>query len=119
MIQKAERAIQKKNMFLSNMSHEVRTPLNAIVGFSAVLASDDDSFDEESRKEFCEIIKVNSFQLLKLINDILDFSDFENDNITFNIRPYDAVKLCREASEQCLLLVNLKWNYVMIPNFLN
>lgn len=63
------------------------------------LASDDDSFDEESRKEFCEIIKVNSFQLLKLINDILDFSDFENDNITFNIRPYDAVKLCREASE--------------------
>lgn len=73
MIQKAERAIQKKNMFLSNMSHEVRTPLNAIVGFSAVLSSDDDSFDEDSRKEFCEIIKVNSFQLLKLINDILDF----------------------------------------------
>ena len=79
MIQKAERAIKKKNMFLSNMSHEVRTPLNAIVGFSAVLSSDDDSFDEDSRKEFCEIIKVNSFQLLKLINDILDFSDFEND----------------------------------------
>lgn len=99
MIQKAERAIQKKNMFLSNMSHEVRTPLNAIVGFSAVLASDDDSFDEGSRKEFCEIIKVNSFQLLKLINDILDFSDFESDNITFNIHPYDAVKLCREATE--------------------
>jgi len=99
MIQKAERAIKKKNMFLSNMSHEVRTLLNAIVGFSAVLSSDDDSFDEDSRKEFCEIIKVNSFQLLKLINDILDFSDFENDNITFNIRPYDAVKLCKEVVE--------------------
>ena len=99
MIQKAERAIKKKNMFLSNMSHEVCTPLNAIVGFSAVLSSDDDSFDEDSRKEFCEIIKVNSFQLLKLINDILDFSDFENDNITFNIRPYDAVKLCKEVVE--------------------
>ena len=99
MIQKAERAIKKKNMFLSNMSHEVRTPLNAIVGFSAVLSSDDDSFDEDSRKEFCEIIKVNSFQLLQLINDILDFSDFENDNITFNIRPYDAVKLCKEVVE--------------------
>ena len=99
MIQKAERAIKKKNMFLSNMSHEVRTPLNAIVGFSAVLSSDDDSFDEDSRKEFCEIIKVNSFQLLKLINDILDFSDFENDNITFNVRPYDAVKLCKEVVE--------------------
>lgn len=99
MIQKAERAIRKKNMFLSNMSHEVRTPLNAIVGFSAVLSSEDESFDEESRKEFCEIIKVNSFQLLKLINDILDYSDFENDNITFHIRPYNAVKLCREVVE--------------------
>mgnify|MGYP001305280623 CR=1 FL=1 len=99
MRRKAENAIRKKNMFLSNMSHEVRTPLNAIVGFSAVLSSDDDSFDEDSRKEFCEIIKVNSFQLLKLINDILDFSDFENDNITFNIRPYDAVKLCKEVVE--------------------
>lgn len=99
MRQKAERAIQRKNMFLSNMSHEVRTPLNAIVGFSAVLTSEDDSFDDDSRKEFCEIIKVNSFQLLKLINDILDISDFENDNIDFNIQTYDAVKLCRETVE--------------------
>ena len=94
MKEKAVQAIQRKNMFLSNMSHEVRTPLNAIVGFSAVLTDDD-----ESRREFSEIIKVNSFQLLKLINDILDFSDFENDNITFNIRTHDAVKLCNEVVE--------------------
>ena len=97
MKEKAVQAIQRKNMFLSNMSHEVRTPLNAIVGFSAVLT--DESFDDESRREFSEIIKVNSFQLLKLINDILDFSDFENDNITFNIRTHDAVKLCNEVVE--------------------
>lgn len=99
MKEKAVQAIQRKNMFLSNMSHEVRTPLNAIVGFSAVLTDEDESFDDESRREFSEIIKVNSFQLLKLINDILDFSDFENDNITFNIRTHDAVKLCDEVVE--------------------
>lgn len=99
MKEKAVQAIQWKNMFLSNMSHEVRTPLNAIVGFSAVLTDEDESFDDESRREFSEIIKVNSFQLLKLINDILDFSDFENDNITFNIRTHDAVKLCNEVVE--------------------
>ena len=99
MKEKAVQAIQRKNMFLSNMSHEVRTPLNAIVGFSAVLTDEDESFDDESRREFSEIIKVNSFQLLKLINDILDFSDFENDNITFNIRTHDAVKLCNEVVE--------------------
>jgi len=94
MKEKAVQAIQRKNM-----SHEVRTPLNAIVGFSAVLTDEDESFDDESRREFSEIIKVNSFQLLKLINDILDFSDFENDNITFNIRTHDAVKLCNEVVE--------------------
>ena len=99
MKEKAVQAIQRKNMFLSNMSHEVRTPLNPIVGFSAVLTDEDESFDDESRREFSEIIKVNSFQLLKLINDILDFSDFENDNITFNIRTHDAVKLCNEVVE--------------------
>ena len=99
MKEKAVQAIQRKNMFLSNMSHEVRTPLNAIVGFSAVLTDEDESFDDESRREFSELIKVNSFQLLKLINDILDFSDFENDNITFNIRTHDAVKLCNEVVE--------------------
>lgn len=99
MKEKAVQAIQRKNMFLSNMSHEIRTPLNAIVGFSAVLTDEDESFDDESRREFSEIIKVNSFQLLKLINDILDFSDFENDNITFNIRTHDAVKLCNEVVE--------------------
>lgn len=99
MKEKAVQAIQRKNMFLSNMSHEVRTPLNAIVGFSAVLTDEDESFDDESRREFSEIIKVNSFQLLKLVNDILDFSDFENDNITFNIRTHDAVKLCNEVVE--------------------
>lgn len=103
MKEKAVQAIQRKNMSLSNMSHEVRTPLNAIVGFSAVLTDEDESFDDESRREFSEIIKVNSFQLLKLINDILDFSDFENDNITFNIRTHDAVKLCNEVVETVMV----------------
>ena len=94
---KAENAIRKKNLFLSNMSHEVRTPLNAIVGFSTLMASEEMEVDEVSRKEFCEIIKVNSYQLLKLINDIIDFSDFDGDNISMNIREYDAVKICHEV----------------------
>lgn len=100
MRRKAENAIRKKNMFLSNMSHEVRTPLNAIVGFSTLLASEEDmGMDDDSRKQACEIIRVNSHQLLKLINDILDLSDFEEDNIHFNMKEYDAVKICYEVIE--------------------
>ena len=99
MTRKAENAIKRKNLFLSNMSHEVRTPLNAIVGFSGLLASEDMDLDAASEKEYCEIIKVNSRQLLNLVNDILDFSDFEGENIKFNIRQSDAVKICKDVIE--------------------
>ena len=106
---KAEGAIRKKNLFLSNMSHEVRTPLNAIVGFSTLLASEEDmGMDEAARKEAAEIIRVNSQQLLKLINDILDLSDFEEDNIQFNIKEYDAVKICNEVVETVKASYQLK-----------
>lgn len=99
MNRKAENAIRKKNLFLSNMSHEVRTPLNAIVGFSTLMASEEIEVDEASRKEYCEIIRINSYQLLKLINDIIDFSDFDEDNISMTIKEQDAVKICREVIE--------------------
>ena len=87
MNRKAENAIRKKNLFLSNMSHEVRTPLNAIVGFSTLMASEEIEVDEVSRKEYCEIIRINSYQLLKLIN------------ISMTIKGQDAVKICREVIE--------------------
>lgn len=99
---KAENAIKRKNLFLSNMSHEVRTPLNAIVGFSGLLASGETEEEEEAQREYCEIIKVNSYQLLKLINDIIDFSDFEEDHIRFNIGKHDAVAICKEVIETML-----------------
>ena len=99
MNRKAENAIRKKNLFLSNLSHEVRTPLNAIVGFSTLMASEEIEVDEVSRKEYCEIIRINSYQLLKLINDIIDFSDFDEDNISMTIKGQDAVKICREVIE--------------------
>ncbi len=100
MRQKAENAIRKKNLFLSNMSHEVRTPLNAIVGFSTLLASEEDmGLDEEGRKEAADIVRVNSQQLLKLINDILDLSDFEEENIHFHIKEHDAVKIAGDVVE--------------------
>lgn len=109
MREKAESAIRKKNLFLSNMSHEVRTPLNAIVGFSTLLASEEDmGMDEEARKEAANIIRVNSQQLLKLINDILDLSDFEEENFHFHIKEHDAVKICNDVVETVRASYNLE-----------
>lgn len=73
--EKAEESDRLKTAFLTNMSHEVRTPLNAIVGFSDLLASP--NTDLESRKEFVEQINLSSNMLVKLIDDIIDISQID------------------------------------------
>ncbi|MEG0794993.1 MAG: ATP-binding protein [Odoribacter sp.] len=72
--QKAEEADRIKSAFLANMSHEIRTPLTAIVGFSELLTETD---DPEEKKNFQEIIQINSGLLLQLTNDVLDLSRME------------------------------------------
>ena len=71
----ADAANQTKSLFLANMSHEIRTPLNGIVGFTKFLSST--TLDEE-QKEFLQIIRKSSEDLLTIINDILDISKIEN-----------------------------------------
>ena len=93
----AEKASRAKTTFLSNMSHDIRTPMNAIVGLTTLL--EHEIHEPEKLQLHIQKIQNSSQHLLGLINDILDFSDFENDNITFNIRTHDAVKLCNEVVE--------------------
>lgn len=59
-----------KSAFIANMSHEVRTPLNAIVGFSGLMAT---ATSEEEKKMYTDIISENNERLLRLVNDILIF----------------------------------------------
>lgn len=77
---KAEEANEETREFLSSISHEVRTPLNSIVGFSAILAALD---DEESSGEYASIIMRNSRLLDALMNNILDLSLLDADKVTF------------------------------------
>ncbi len=64
-----------KSAFLANLSHEVRTPMNAIVGLSSMLS---DELDEETRSELINLINISSDQLLNLIEDVVEISRLEN-----------------------------------------
>lgn len=76
-------ANEAKSSFLANMSHDIRTPMNAIVGFARLLAMETDN--PEKVREFTSKIDASSRHLLGLINDILDMSKIESGKTALNI----------------------------------
>ncbi|MCM1180319.1 MAG: response regulator [Clostridium sp.] len=81
----AQKANRAKSTFLSNMSHDIRTPMNAIVGFTNLASEHIDC--QEQVKEYLEKIKVSGKHLLHLINDILDMSRIESGKIQLEEKP--------------------------------
>lgn len=90
----AEKANQDKTAFIANISHEVRTPLNAIVGFSELLA--EEKYEEEEKKEFASVINKSSEILMNLITDVLDLSRLESSNARLTFQPCDFVACCKD-----------------------
>ena len=84
--QKAQEVETVKNAFLHNMSYEIRTPLNTVVGFAELFEQEHTPEDEVV---FTNEIKQNSSQLLKLINDILFLSRLDAHMIEFKYKPTD------------------------------
>lgn len=85
-----------KNRFLSNMSYNIRTPLNNVVGFSQLIACEA-NLDETTRQEYSNIIHQSSEKLMRLVNDVLDLSRLEAHMMKFQIQVYDAIALCNEV----------------------
>lgn len=92
----AEEANEMKNRFLTNMSYNIRIPLNGVVGFSQFIASEPD-MDEETRREYSAIIQKNSEELMRLVNDVLDLSRLEAGMMKFQMQEYDILALCNDA----------------------
>lgn len=90
----AERASRAKSEFLSNMSHDIRTPMNAIVGFSTLLQRD--AHDPDRVYEYTRKISSSSQHLLGLINDVLDMSKIESGKTTLNISEISLAEVVDE-----------------------
>ena len=94
--QRAREAGQMKSLFLANMTHEIRTPINAIVGFSEVLTT---LTSPEEKQEVVQIIKNNCDMLLRLINDILTASSLETGSMSIKAVHVDFSKAFNELFE--------------------
>ncbi len=82
-LQTAQIANISKTTFLSNMSHDIRTPMNAILGFAKLLAKDVDN--PERVREYTKKITASGQHLLSLINDVLDISKIESGKVILSI----------------------------------
>ncbi len=80
--EEAEEASKLKTAFLNNISHEVRTPMNSILGFTDLLQSDE--FDQPEKDRFIDIIHSNGKQLLSIIDDVLEISRLDSGRIPLN-----------------------------------
>lgn len=103
-----ERALQKTNMeleranrmkteFLATMSHELRAPLNAIIGFSEALKDGLAGDIPESQREYIGDMHSSGLHLLSLINDILDLSKVEAGMVDIELEPVDVRSLLEES----------------------
>ena len=94
---RAVAAEKARSFFFSTVSHDIRTPLNAIIGFSEMLKLGVE--DPEERKRFLDSILVSGKTLLQLINDVLDLSKLEAGKMEIHPEPTDCGKLVLEITD--------------------
>lgn len=95
-INKALEVSKSRMSFLASLSHELRTPINSIIGFVEILLEQKLKLSEEERMKYLNYININSRRLLILINDILDIAKIDSGNISFD---YSEVNLNAEVRE--------------------
>lgn len=93
--EQADAASRAKSEFLSNMSHDIRTPMNAIVGMTRIAR--DESADEATVRRCLDTISTSSTHLLGLINDVLDMSRIESGRLEFVLEPARLTDIVRAA----------------------
>ena len=92
---RAEENSRAKSVFLSNMSHDIRTPLNAVMGYTALALQEEDLSDNV--RGYLEKIDYSGQHLLSLINDVLDMSRIESGKVELRTLPADLCRIIGES----------------------
>lgn len=98
--ERAEEASRAKSTFIANMSHEFRTPLNAILGYTQVMQNTGDLSDEQ--RTFVEEISNGGMQLLSMINNVIDLSKIETSRITYKEVSFSVEQLIKDAVDSSI-----------------
>ena len=105
-VQRETKANLAKREFLFNMSHDIRTPMNAIIGFTALAQTHID--DRGQVEDYLKKISVSSQHLLSLINHVLDMSRIESGKVTLEAKPVHLPELVRELRDIVQTVVSEK-----------
>ena len=110
----AESANKAKNEFLAKISHEMRTPLTPIIGYSRILAKE---INDPSSKEKLEIIHTSGVKLLNFTNELLDFSKIESGKVDLNYETFNIRTLFQDIYHEHIDLaksknINFKIDYL-------
>ncbi len=89
-----ERAVHAKSDFLSRMSHDIRTPMNGILGLTS-LTMEVEGLPSEARKNLCEIQRSGAY-LLSLLNDTLEMSKMESDKVVLHLEPVQFAEIIQD-----------------------
>ena len=100
-LESARTAIVAKNTFLSNMSHDIRTPMNAIIGFTGLARRN--VSDHERMLHYLKRIETSGIQLLQLLNDVLEISRIESGKVHIEEKRCSLTDILQEAGADAFL----------------
>lgn len=94
-----------KTQFVNNISHDIRTPLNAVIGYSQLLSLSDGQLSDKEREEYISYIETSGEMLTMLIDDILCISDIEHNILKIRNETCSCNFICRKAVSCCMMKV--------------